>query len=433
MSIVSNCEPAGDVVKGAGAEPIGLPVRVEILQKADRLVFPLVCLFLTLLRKFSHEPDSSRVPDPESLIFVKLAEQGSTVLAAGAIRRAADRLGRSNVCFICFEENRFILDLMDLLPAKNIYTVPTTSLLAMVLGTMRAVRAVRRRKIDAAVDLEFFARFSAAITWLTGARWRAGLHAYFGEGPYRGDLMTHRVNFNARLHTADLFSLIAGSLERRAASLPTVGVAVEASVEPEFRFVPQAGEKTKVERLIREHTGPGPLPPLVLLNANASDLLPLRRWDPGNYRDLAAKLLERLPGVWVVFTGIKSEASKSLDIVGRVDHPRCFSVAGRTSLRELLVLYTLAKVLVTNDSGPAHFAALTPIDVVVLFGPETPALFAARSPRNHVVYANLSCSPCVNAYNNRQTACRDNRCMQAISVDRVLVPVERLLGQAGRS
>ena len=98
---------------------------------------------------------------------------------------------------------------------------------------------------------------------------------------------------------------------------------------------------------------------------------------------------------------------------------RCFSLAGKTTLRQLLVLYTLAEVLVTNDSGPAHFASLTPINVVTLFGPETPRLFAARTDRNVALYAGVACSPCVNAYNNRQSPCRNNVCMQQITVDQV--------------
>jgi len=110
-----------------------------------------------------------------------------------------------------------------------------------------------------------------------------------------------------------------------------------------------------------------------------------------------------------------------------VASPRCRSLAGHTTLRELLTLYTLADVLVTNDSGPAHFAALTGIEVVTLFGPETPALFAANTPRNHVVWAGLACSPCVNAYNNRQTACRNNLCMQSILVSQVFALVSRIL------
>ena len=41
------------------------------------------------------------------------------------------------------------------------------------------------------------------------------------------------------------------------------------------------------------------------------------------------------------------------------------------------MLYTLSELLITNDSGPAHFASMTPITVITLFGPETPLLFRA--------------------------------------------------------
>jgi len=92
----------------------------------------------------------------------------------------------------------------------------------------------------------------------------------------------------------------------------------------------------------------------------------------------------------------------------------------------MLVLYTRSEILVTNDSGPAHFASMTPIHVVTLFGPETPALFAARSPNVTVLWAGIACSPCVNAYNNRQSVCRNNLCMQAITVDDVFEKVTHI-------
>ena len=92
----------------------------------------------------------------------------------------------------------------------------------------------------------------------------------------------------------------------------------------------------------------------------------------------------------------------------------------------MLVLYTRSAILVTNDSGPAHFASMTPIRVVALVGPETPALFAARSPNATALWAGIACSPCVNAYNNRQSVCRNNLCMQAITVDEVFEKVARI-------
>ena len=115
------------------------------------------------------------------------------------------------------------------------------------------------------------------------------------------------------------------------------------------------------------------------------------------------------------------------DLVARIASPRCVSMAGTTTLRQLLVLCTLAEVLVSNDSGPAHFATLTDVDVVVLFGPETPRLFAGTSPRTHALWAGLACSPCINAFNNRASPCSNNVCMQAITVDDVFDEVRRCL------
>jgi ADP-heptose:LPS heptosyltransferase len=96
-------------------------------------------------------------------------------------------------------------------------------------------------------------------------------------------------------------------------------------------------------------------------------------------------------------------------------------------MRQLLVLYTLSDVLVTNDSGPAHFATLTEVDVVTLTGPETPKVFGVLGPRSHIIWLGLPCSPCVSAYNNRLSSCSNNLCMQGITVDRVYDTVRGLL------
>ena len=47
---------------------------------------------------------------------MKLAEQGSTVLAYPAICKAIIQVGRENVYLVVFKENRFILDLMGVIP-----------------------------------------------------------------------------------------------------------------------------------------------------------------------------------------------------------------------------------------------------------------------------------------------------------------------------
>jgi ADP-heptose:LPS heptosyltransferase len=215
------------------------------------------------------------------------------------------------------------------------------------------------------------------------------------------------------------------------AKLPTFDFQPAAAIIAPPPFAPRPDELQAVTEMLRRETGGQS--PLVLLNANASDLLPLRRWPSERYVDLAKRLVEKFPGLHVGFTGAPDEAEATGRLVARVGSPRAVLLAGKTTLRQLLTLYTLADVLVTNDSGPAHFATLAPIHVVTLFGPETPTLFAARTPRNRVLWSGIACSPCVNPYNNRQSPCRDNLCMQSITVDQVFAEVCRALEERRRT
>ena len=70
---------------------------------------------------------------------------------------------------------------------------------------------------------------------------------------------------------------------------------------PQFR--PAAEEVEAIDRILCGHCGDRNCRPLVLLNANCGDILPLRRWPEQRYCELAEKLLDRFPDLHVAFTG----------------------------------------------------------------------------------------------------------------------------------
>ncbi len=409
-----------------------LPAGIQTLQRTDRWIGAPLCAIFTLLRKIF---ESAGPPGPrqfQRILFVKLAEQGSTVLAYPAIRRAIEMVGRENVYFVVFEDNRFILDVMEIIPEENVITISTKSPLALAIGALRAVLRTRKIGIDAVIDMEFFTRFSAMLTFLTGAKSRVGFHTFFGDGPYRGDLMTHRLLYNPHLHTSQMFEAMAEALTHDPSMLPTFDFTPPGN-QPFAKFRPSQSEVAEINALLQRENPRIGSAPLILLNPNASDLLPLRRWPPLRYVELARRLLERHQELFIGFTGAPAEAAPNKQLADEVGSSRVIPLAGKTTLRQLLVLYTRSEILVTNDSGPAHFASMTPIRVVALFGPETPALFAARSPNAIALWAGIACSPCVNAYNNRQSVCRNNLCMQAITVDDVFKEVTRIYDSLKRS
>jgi ADP-heptose:LPS heptosyltransferase len=401
-----------------------LPVGISALQRTDRWIGVPLCAVLTVIRKIL-EPKPRGARPARRILFVKFAEQGSTVLAYPAICRAIEMVGRENVYFVVFDDNRFILDVMNLIPEENVITISTKSPLTLARSALRAVRQARRSGIDAAVDLEFLTRFSAMLTFLTGAKSRVGFHTFFGAGPYRGDLMTHRLLYNPHLHTSQMFEAMVEALTRDPAVLPTFDFIPPAN-QAFAKFRPTPADLADIEALLQRENPRLGSAPLILLNPNASDLLPLRRWPPERYVALARRLLASYSNIFIACTGSPGEAAAVNELARKIDSDRVIPLAGKTTLRQVLVLYSRSKILVTNDSGPAHFASMTPIRVVTLFGPETPALFGARAPHATALWAGLACSPCVNAYNNRQSVCQNNLCMQAITVDDVFEKVTRI-------
>jgi len=191
--------------------------------------------------------------------------------------------------------------------------------------------------------------------------------------------MTHRLFYNFHLHTSEMFEAMVEALTRDPAVLPTFEFRPSAS-QPLPKFRPSQSEVAEIDALLRRENPRIASAPIILLNPNASDLLPLRRWPPLRYVELARRLLERYPELFIGFTGAPAEAGPNNQLANEIGSDRVIPLAGKTTLRQVLALYTRSEILVTNDSGPAHFASMTPIHVVTLFGPETPALFAARSP-----------------------------------------------------
>jgi ADP-heptose:LPS heptosyltransferase len=155
------------------------------------------------------------------------------------------------------------------------------------------------------------------------------------------------------------------------------------------------------------------------VNPNASELLVQRRWAPESFSALIVALQKKWPDCLILITGSPAEHAYVENVRLGANVPNALNFAGQVSFAELPALYTLADVMVTNDSGPGHFSSVTGLHTVVLFGPETPALYGSLG-KSIPITAQLACSPCVSAANHRKTPCSDNACMRAISVEQVL-------------
>ena len=128
-------------------------------------------------------------------------------------------------------------------------------------------------------------------------------------------------------------------------------------------------------------------------------------------------------------TGSFAEQNPCEVLLWEINPDRVINFAGKTTFKELITLYSISDLLITNDSGPVHFASTTEIPILALFGPETPKIFGPMSPNAKVISLELACSPCVSVFNQKKSSCDDNQCMEQISVQMVFKETQKILGK----
>ncbi|MFT7005444.1 MAG: ADP-heptose:LPS heptosyltransferase, partial [Sulfurimonas sp.] len=352
---------------------------------------------------------------PKNVLLIELSEMGSAIIVDPAMRKLKENI-EGELYFVIFSKNKVSLQLLGTVKEENIYTIDESSIINLANSAFDFLKWCREKEIDSVIDLELFSRFTALLSIASGAVNRVGFHAFHNEGLYRGDFLTKKVAYNAHQHIAKNFISLVDALLSEKQELPFTKRVISDDEIVIAKATINDEEKNEVLNILSQlHTGFNKdINPVILVNSNASDLLPQRRWDKENYGEVIKLILDYNKDAIVLLTGAPSEREGAQLLTDYVDSPRCINFAGGVKFLQLPALYSISKFMLTNDSGPAHFASITDMHTFVLFGPETPALYASLGPTTPI-YAGMACSPCVSASNHRKTPCTDNQCIKIIT------------------
>ncbi|MBC7933654.1 MAG: lipopolysaccharide heptosyltransferase II [Rubrivivax sp.] len=145
-----------------------------------------------------------------------------------------------------------------------------------------------------------------------------------------------------------------------------------------------------------------------------------KRWPAAAFAALADMLAEEA-GAEVILVGAREESEVSEEVAS-LARRRPFVLTGETDLARSVAVLSVADLLVTNDTGPAHIAAAVGCPVVVIFGPTNPVTTRPFSPLAEVVRRPPDCAPCM-----LRDCPIDHRCMTAISAEEVFARAAQAL------
>jgi len=369
----------------------------------------------------------SRKPEPRRIVFIALAEIGALVLAYPAVALARRRYPEAKLYFLSFTLSSEMLELMGFDGDHQIVINPSSPW-TLIRDAFAALIKMRRFRIDTAINFEIYARFSTLLPALAGIRWRVGFHRFHEEGHYLGHLLTHRLVYNPHLHITRAYLSLVSALSESLDGEPRCKEPMSTEPLDRLRIEPLEKEVCDIfDRLRQIRPELSRRDRLVILNANASDLISVRRWPESSYVLLAERLLNH-EEMTIVLTGSSSERAHAERLAQQIRSNRVINMAGKTTMRELITLFDVCHLMVTNDSGPSHFASTTQLPTLVMFGPETPKIFGPIAPDQEALYLNLACSPCVSVYNQKRSPCRNNQCLKSISVSQVYLRACEKLG-----
>jgi ADP-heptose:LPS heptosyltransferase len=406
-------------------------MNIDLQRWIDRWVGIPLCAAVSVIdaafSPFKTKTDAA----PRAIVIILLSEMGSLVLAHDMFTRLKTRYPDAELHALLFGKNREILDLMQVIQPENVHTVDDKSLLGLLSSLWRAVMQLRRAKVDVAIDCELFSRISSLLSYASGARVRVGFHRHTQEGLYRGSHINKPVPYNPYQHISAQFLTLARAMDSSTVPTSKLQVMLPTQAPPHVQL--DAPLVADIQQRLANDFPAITGKPLVLVYPGGG-ILPIRAWPLESYTALCKGLVQ--DGCAVAVIGLKDDQALAQQLVANVQstHPTSpvIDLTGYTrSIAQLLALFHVAKLLVTNDGGPGQFAALTPIWTVMLFGPETPALYAPLTPRCHSFYSQWPCSPCLTAYNHRSSFCDgDNQCLKVIPPDAVLEKSREFLAAA---
>ena len=391
--------------------------QVDLMRLADYSVGSMLCLLFSglnsILRLIFQGKD---IVCPKKILFVKFSEIGSIVLAYPLLNRVKLEYPDAQIFFVTFKTSQPILEALGLESRGKLMCINEKSMRSFIMDTVVIVKSLRRERIDACFGLEIFSSFAAAFIYACSIPKRISFFPYNLRGIYLGNLLTHRVHYNPLIHISRAYLSLLQTMKLDYKFTPDLSEDVDIHRNILPRFVLSKTLKKNIWHKLCCH-GVKNGSRLYLLNVG-DGILPLREWPVRNFAILARKFLEDAEN-HIVLIGSEGGLMKSTLLCDYLKSERCVNLVAKTSLEEILSLFSIAQALIVNDSGLAHIASLTEVKKFILFGPESPLVYRPFGKRTWIIYGNLPCSPCFSAFNFRKSSCNDNRCLKEIPPDMV--------------
>lgn len=356
----------------------------------------------------------------QRILVIKLADLGDVLTATPALRALRQHFPQAQIDVLLTHHTQSVLahsaHVDNLIPSDNFRFVDGRPLtLRHVRELVLLLHRLRRPGYDTVLVMHHLTTRAGLWKYTLFAR-ATGARVILGLRPphQRAAFLTHAVpdgGFGSR-HEIDYWLEMVQVLGAHPES-----AAMEMSLAP----ADEAWAATQLQGI----RGRKAAMPVVIIHPGSGGYSPARRWAATNFAIVADALQDA--GVRVVLVGTASDGTEA---VRAAMQTAPVDLTDQTSLHQLAALLARANLFIGGDSGVTHLAAATGVPLVAVFGPSNAAAWGPREPHQHVLQADLPCSPCAYVGHGLglRHGCAARTCLKQITPAQVLHAAGRFLG-----
>jgi heptosyltransferase-2 len=335
----------------------------------------------------------------KKLLAIKLWAIGESILILPALKALHAKGYKISV--LCTAQNSKIFEGLNFIDNVFILDLGVVKIFSMMSH-------IRKRNFGTCIDFEPYTKFSAVLSYLSGAGTRIG----FSNRPL---LYTKSVEPIENIHAVKNFINLASEFGK----IPYPKNLVELSFS--------ATDKKSVEKLLDSYRVKK-YDTLIGVHAGSASSSTSRRWETNKFAGLCDVLLKKY-NAKIILIGSDEEKEINEEIYEQTEvKEKIIDLSGKIGLKELIYLVTKLDLFIANDSGPMHVSSAMGTPTIGLFGPNLPERYGPYGKNHKGIYKGHG-TPAVRPFKG---VFSENFEIKKIEVNDVLKVADSILRQSGR-
>lgn len=382
----------------------------------DKYCGSIICGFFSFIHLLKYRKKKKKM---QNILVMELFEMGAAIMIYPSLKYIKENKPDTNIYSLTLKSMKESWQMLGLLKEEDIFTIEDKNIYKFTKSLLITIVKLRRKKIDLIIDYELFMRIPAIISFLIKSSLRAGFHKYQYEGLYRGSFYDYRCAFNQNTHIARNFLALTKTAINDESEYPNYKASINSSelVMPEY--INRLDLKKALENKIKNKFPNYNNQKIILVSHSVGENLSIRNYPIDRFAKIIKMLLDKYENYILLLVGTKADYLSGSHIEEQVKNDRCINFSGETiNLAEFFELLNISELLITNDNGPAHFAAITKTKTIALFSTDSPFIYGPLG-KTIILYEFFQCSPCISAFNHKNSKCSNNLCIKAIKPEKV--------------